>query len=153
MYDEIFENLEKQLSRDEIERIRNKNIHLGIFSEPYLSYMLNGQKTIESRFSKKQIAPYHKIKQEDIVLVKKASGKILGYFTIKNVFFFDLKVTSITDLKVQYGRDLCVDDTFWNLKKDSNYATLIVIDQIVNLKPFSINKKGMQTWIQLNPKL
>lgn len=57
MYDEIIENLKRQLSCTEMNKIKSKNIHLGVFSEPYLTYMLKGEKTIESRFSKNRIAP------------------------------------------------------------------------------------------------
>lgn len=70
MYDEIFNNLEKQLPISEINELRNKTIHLGIFSEPYLTYMLEGKKTIESRFSKNKIIPYNQITKDDIVIVK-----------------------------------------------------------------------------------
>ena len=35
MYNEIFENLEKQCSQKELQELKDKTIHLGIFSEPY----------------------------------------------------------------------------------------------------------------------
>lgn len=116
---------------------------------PYLTYMLEGKKTIESRFSKNKILPYQKISKDDVVIVKKSSGNVVAYFTIKDVLFFDLSQTSINEIKYKYGDSLCVDETFWNSKKDSKYATLIFIDKLVSLKPFSIHKKGMQTWIKL----
>lgn len=56
--------------------------------------------------------------------------------------------TSIYEIKNKYGKELCVEENFWFSKKDSNYATLIVIDKIIKLKPFHINKKEMQTWIK-----
>ena len=149
MYDEIFNNLEKQLPISEINELRNKTIHLGIFSEPYLTYMLEGKKTIESRFSKNKIIPYNQITKNDIVIIKKSSGDVLGYFTIKDVLFFDLNTISIEEIKTKYNKQLCVDETFWINKKNSNYATLIIIDELIKLKPFHINKKGMQTWIKL----
>lgn len=152
MYDEILKNLEQQLPNSDIEKIKNKNIHLSIFSEPYLTYMLDGKKTVESRFSKKKIAPYNQIEKDDIVIVKKSSGNVIAYFTIKDVIFYDLSITPISDIKLKYNKALCVDDDFWDLKKYSNYATLIVIDKLVNLNPFSIKKKGMQTWIKLKPE-
>lgn len=144
---EIVDNLKLQLSNEEYQIFKNSNIHLGIFTEPYLTYMLNGQKTIESRFSKNKIAPYEKITKNDIVLVKKSGGNIVAYFTIKEVLFFDLQDYAIENIKAKYNKELCVEDTFWENKKDSHYATLIKIDKLVKLKPFSINKKGMQTWI------
>ncbi len=149
MYEEIINNLKQQLSNNDIDKIKGKKIHLGIFSEPYLTYMLDGQKTIESRFSKNKIAPYNQITKDDIVIIKKASGNIVGYFTIKNVLFFDLKSSSIDEIKAKYNNQLCVEETFWHNKANSNYATLIFIDQLYKLKPFHINKKGMQTWIIL----
>lgn len=72
----------------------------------------------------------------------------MGYFTIKDVLFIDLNVTSIEEIKAKYDKQLCVDETFWTSKKNSNYATLLIIDKMCKLKPFHINKKGMQTWIK-----
>ncbi len=149
MYDEIFNNLEKQLPSSELNELRSKAIHLGIFSEPYLTYMLEDKITIESRFSKNKMMPYNQIAKDDIVIVKKSSGDVLSYFTIKDVLFFDLNTTSIEGIKSKYNKQLCVDETFWINKKNSSYATLIIIDKLFNLKPFHVNKKGMQTWIKL----
>lgn len=149
MYDEIIKNLEQQLFSSEFENIKNRNIHLGVFTEPCLSYMLDGRKTIESRFSKNKILPYQKIEKDDIIFVKKSGGNIVAYFTIRDILFFNLNETSIDEIKSKYNKELCVDDTFWDLKKESNYATLIFIDKLKKLHPFSINKKGMQTWIKL----
>lgn len=149
MRDEILKNLEKQLVDNKIEKIKNKNIHLGVFAESYLTYVLEGKKTIESRFSKNKIAPYNQINKNDIVIVKKSSGNVVAYFTIKEVIFYNLSITPISEIKAKYNEQLCVDENFWISKKSSNYATLIIIDNLVKLNPFHINKKGMQTWIKL----
>lgn len=149
MYNEIITNLEKQISTKKLEEIKNKNIHLGIFSEPYLTYMLEGKRTIESRFSKNKIMPYNKINKDDIVIVKKSSGNVIAYFTIKEVLFFDLNITPIDEIKSKYGKELCADEKFWESKKNSNYATIIIIDKLTKLNPFAVHKKGMQTWIKL----
>lgn len=146
MYKEIRDNL---LKEDE-DIIAGKRCHLGIFTEPYLSLMLEGKKTIESRFSQNKIAPYKRIDKDDIVFIKKSSGPILGYLTIKEVLFFDLREISIDSIRLKYEDYLCVDEGFWQEKKKSNYVTLILIDEIKRVKPFKINKKGMQTWIVLN---
>lgn len=149
MQNEILKNMQEQVSENEQEKLKNKTLHLGIFTQDYLTYMLEGKKTIESRFSKKKTAPYEKITKDDIVFVKKSGGNVIAYFTIKEVLFFDLKETSIEKIKEKYNKDLCLDDSFWENKKACRFATLIFIDQLVKIKPFSINKKGMQTWIVL----
>lgn len=150
MMKEIMDNLKQLLPENEFELLKNRTIHLGIFTEPCLTYMLNGEKTIESRFSKNKIAPYEKITKDDIVIVKKSGGNIVAYFTIKEVILFDLQTYPIENIKAKYNKELCVEDTFWENKKDSHYATLIMIDKLEKIKPFPITKKGMQTWIVLN---
>ena len=149
MYKQIIKNLENQLLPQELNEIKNTQLHLGIFTEPYLTYMLDGKKTIESRFSKNKIQPYDQISKNDIVIVKKSSGNVMAYFTIKEVLFFNLNETPIGRIKLKYSKELCVDEDFWISKSSSNYATLIIIDEIVKLNPFHIDKKGMQTWIKL----
>lgn len=150
MFNEIIDNLQCQLTESEYSKITGRNMHLGIFAEPWLEYMLDGRKTIESRFSKNRIAPYNKISKGDIVIVKKSGGDIVAYFTVKEAMFFDLSTTLIEEIKLKYNNELCVGEEFWSLKKDSNYATLIFIDELTRLpQPFHINKKGMQTWIKL----
>lgn len=114
-----------------------------------MTYILDGKKTIESRFSKNKIVPYYQISKEDIVIVKKSGGDVLAYFTIKEILFFDLNKIPINEIRLKYNKQLCLDENFWITKKNSNYATLIFIDKIVSLKPFHIAKKGMQTWIKL----
>ena len=149
MYKQIIKNLENQLLPKELNEIKNTQLHLGIFTEPYLTYMLDGKKTIESRFSKNKIQPYDQISKNDIVIVKKSSGNVMAYFTIKEVLFFNLNETPIGRIKLKYSKELCVDEDFWISKSSSNYATLIIIDEIVKLNPFHIDKKVMQTWIKL----
>lgn len=68
---------------------------------------------------------------------------MLGYFTIKDVLFFDLNTISIEEIKSKYNKQLYVDEAFWISKKNSNYATLIIIDNFFKLNHFNINKKGM----------
>lgn len=146
--EQIFSNLKEQLSEGQYRWIESKKLHLGIFTEPCLTYMLDGQKTIESRFSKNKIAPYEQIDVDDIVLVKKSGGDVLAFFTIKEVLFFDLEKIQISEIRKKYEKELCVDEIFWKQKEKSRYGTLIIIEKIEKLKPFSISKKGMQTWIK-----
>lgn len=147
MYEEIIGQLAKQLRQEEMTYINSHTMHLGVFAEPWLSYILDGRKTIESRFSKNKIVPYKQITNDDYVVVKKSGGDVVAYFRVKEVLFFDLNEVPIENIKNKYSKQLCVDDNFWISKSNSNYATLIVIDKVVKLKPFHITKKGMQTWI------
>lgn len=116
MKEEIVKKLKEQLKETEWKKIQNRVLQLGIFTEPYLTAMINGQKTIESRFSKNKIIPYQQINKNDIILIKKSGGPIIGYFTILKVLFFNLKETSIEELKEKYQKELCVQENFWQEK-------------------------------------
>lgn len=146
----MYENIISHLTEDDQVVVSKHRCHLGIFSEPYLTLMLAGKKTIESRFSLKKQVPYNKITKDDIVFIKKSSGPVLGYLTIKEVLFFDLREIPIAKIREKYGKELCVTKEFWEEKERTNYATLIIIDEIKMFEPFKINKKGMQSWIVLN---
>lgn len=151
LYNDIIKQLEQQVSDATYQKIENSKMHLGIFSQPFLTLMLDGKKTIESRFSKNKIAPFDKISKYDIVIVKESSKKIVALFTVKEVLQFTMKDTSVHSLKEKYNNEILADNQFWNNKeKTSNYATLIKIGELIKLKPFVINKVGMQSWIVLN---
>ena len=150
MRDEILSNLKNQLNEEEYDYIKNKRIHLGVFTEPCLTYMLDGKKTIESRISKNRIAPYNKISTDDIVVVKKSGGGVVAYFTIKEIIFVDLKEVSICEIRDKYNKELCVSEEFWEQKDDASYATLMFIGRLVKLDSFKVYKKGMQTWVVLD---
>lgn len=117
MYEEIIKNLKEQLTYTELKKIKEHNLSLGIFSEQYLTYMLNGKKTIESRFSKNKILPQNQICKDDIVIVKKSSADVVAYFTIKEILFFDLNKVSIDEIKSKYNKQLCVDENFGQQRK------------------------------------
>ena len=51
-------------------------LHLDILVEPYIQFILEGKKTVESRFLTRRFAPYNRIGKGDVVLLKKSSGPI-----------------------------------------------------------------------------
>lgn len=130
--------------------LNNKvNIHLAVFSEPYLSLILSGVKTIESRFSINQVSPYRKVFPKDIVLIKKSGGDVIGLFTISETnFFFNLNETKINEINKIYGKELCwnADPFFLLTKKDTNFLTLIKFDNVIKLRPIMCNKSDRSGW-------
>lgn len=83
--------LEEILNNIKLDYDDETTIHLAVFSEPYLDYIINGKKTIESRFSKNRSLPYQKVKTNDIIIIKQSSGPVVGYFRAGECLFYDLK--------------------------------------------------------------
>src|SRR5688572_1351393 len=58
--------------------------HVAVFSEPFLTAVLTGEKTIESRFSSVRCAPYGEVAVGDIVLIKRVAGPVCGVAVAAN---------------------------------------------------------------------
>lgn len=148
---EIARELSEYIRQNEVLiKLAGRKLHLGIFSQPYLTLMINGVKTIESRFSKNKTAPYERISKDDIVFVKRSGRAVVGYLEIDSVAFFDLAKKPIQEIKGEYNAGICADEEFWRAKAQSRYATLIFIKELHLLSPFTVTKKDMRTWIVLN---
>ena len=159
---EVISLLENELQKDEIwkdifieSQKRNNSIHLAVFAEPFLSLILNGKKTIESRFSKNNISPFNKINRGDLVVLKKSGGNITGVFQSGKILNQrNLNSNLLNDLESKYGEKICsgIDPDFWKDRKDKNYATLIWVNKFKSISPFRINKKDRRGWVVLNEK-
>ena len=125
------------------------SIHIAVMSEPFLSYVFNGKKTVESRFSLHRIAPYQKVETGDVVCMK--AGAIVGCFTVAWVRYFDLTIYPIADIAARYNEVICGNPTFWQRKADKRYATLMGITNAHMLPPVKISKKDRRAWLSLSP--
>jgi ASC-1-like (ASCH) protein len=124
-----------------------QNVHIAIMSEPYLSHLLSGQKTIESRFTLNKITPYKNVNVGDVVLLK--HGPIVGYFIVKWVKTFDLTEYPIEEIAKKYSEALCVDDEFWRANRHKKYATLLGVSDVHKLTPLRIEKHDRRAWLTL----
>src|SRR3954453_16131391 len=69
-------------------------IHLAVFLEPFLGYVLNGSKTVESRFSVNRCAPFGKVHQGDVVLLKRSGRPVVGIARVQTVWSYHLDQSS-----------------------------------------------------------
>jgi hypothetical protein len=126
-------------------------LHLAVLAEPYLTFVLDGRKTIESRFTRTRCAPFDQIRQGDIILLKQVGGPVCGLALAKQTWFFDLHRQPIGIIREQYGEPICADDAFWEQKRDAAYATLIELAEPVSIEAMPCNKKDRRGWVSLTP--
>lgn len=125
-------------------------LHLGVFTGPYLDLILQGDKTIESRFGVQRCAPHGKVAVGDILLLKAASGPIRGVCRIAETWFFDLTRTPLADIRRRFGRAICgADDAFWTERADARLATLMRVERAVSITPVHVAKKDRRGWVTL----
>lgn len=115
--------------------------HLAIFTQPYLDLILEGKKTIESRFSMDRRAPYGKVSTGDIIIMKESGGLVKGEFTAGIVQFIELKKDGKGMKKCKsFSKKICSnkDKNFWNDRVEKKFATLI---QVTNPKKYDPSRK------------
>lgn len=125
-------------------------IHLAIFTEPYLGYILDGRKTVESRFGVKRIAPYGQVSTGDILLLKKTGGPIVGLCKVSNVWFYNLNPDSWKKLRKEFSVALCaLDPEFWAQRELAAFATLMRINAVKSIRPVAFHKRDRRGWVVL----
>lgn len=151
----IFQTLSERLASagaqywvEKLKDFPSNRIHMALMVEPYLSYILSGEKTIESRFSMKKISPWHRVAVGDAIILKRSGGDIVGIFEASEVRFIQIERNDdLLEIKQQFNKQLCIEDDFWDRKKSSKYATLISISNLSTFLPFSLHVKNRQSWI------
>lgn len=123
-------------------------IHLAILVEPFLTYVLDGRKTIESRFSLNKTPPFERVSAGDVVLLKRSSGPVVGVVNVKRTEFITLDVKTWPRIRA-LSDDLCADETFWDARADKRYATLLHVGVVKALEPMWIEKSDRRPWVVL----
>jgi hypothetical protein len=123
--------------------------HIAIFVGDAIEKILSGKKTMESRFSAHKVIPYGEISKDDLILLKKSGGDIVGQVIVDNVLCYDnLKPESISVLHKEYSKELNVNDIFWQKKVKSKYATLIFLKKPQRyVTALKYKKKDRRPWV------
>jgi len=123
-------------------------LHLAILVEPYLTYILEGRKTIESRFSKNQAPPFKRVQMGDVILLKRSSGPVVGVAHVERADFLLLNEKTWPQIR-NLSKQLCADASFWLARANKQYATLLYVGAVRPLPPFQIQKTDRRAWVVL----
>lgn len=132
--------------------------HLAIMDKPTIEAILQGKKTIETRFSKNKIVPFGVVSSGDLVFIKPPGGDVIGQFRVKKVFSFEgLTPEDVEKIFQDYGEKISmgdqeVDEKYFKEKKDSLFGTLIFISASERLitSPVTLKKRDMRGWVVLD---
>lgn len=127
-------------------------LHLAVLVEPYLRYILEGRKTIESRFSSRRIAPYGNVQSDDVILLKRTGGPVLGLCQISNRWYYELDPQSWNEIRTEFSQMLCVQDpAFWKQRESAEFATLMTLRNVLKIQPIKYSKNDRRGWVVLKP--
>lgn len=139
-----------------------RTIHLAIFVEPFLARVLDGTKVIESRFSVRRCAPFQRVWNGDIVLIKGAAGPVRAVCEVGTTWFFDLApvpasgTTSrikLEEIRAHFGERLCAaDEAFWESCEGTSYASLVELNELRAVNPIVCPKRDRRGWVVLHDR-
>lgn len=132
-----------------LDRDRPERAHLAVMHEPYLSYVLEGRKRVESRFSRTRVAPYGQVRAGDLLLLKGLAGPISGLAEVVHADSYALDPTIWTELQNRFATALCADDAFWQERRQARFATLMSLGSVTPIDPVAVDKHDRRGWVVL----
>jgi predicted RNA-binding Zn-ribbon protein involved in translation (DUF1610 family) len=134
----------------------NSGVHLAILIEPFFSRLVDGTKTIESRWGNTRIAPHGGcVHLGDSVFIKRSGGApVWGYFEAGKIYEYrDITPSFIDVLRETFGAMLGLDepsDAFWSERSCKKFATFIEVRNVRQLElPLKLSKKDRRGWVTL----
>ncbi len=132
--------------------------HLTILNKSekdWLKLIVDGRKTIESRWYKCRCAPWNRIKVGESIFFKNSGLPVTVQAKVSKVLQMDnLNLGRVQEIYSKYGRQIGLDeeeiDQAINNKGDKKYCILVFLEEVKEIPPFSINKSGfglMSAWI------
>lgn len=123
-------------------------LHVAVFHEPFLSWVLEGRKRVESRFSQHQVAPFGNVEAGDAVLLKRVAGPLVGICHVNAAWSYHLDASSWASIRDRFAVLLCAeDDEFWSSRREARYATLISIEHVRALPDIEYPKSDRRGWV------
>ena len=112
--------------------------------------ILSGEKGIESRWMKRRISPYNKVKEGDNIYFKYSTDKeIITVAKVSSVIQFELNQKKIKEIIENYGGRRKINlrnknplDLYYSDKK---YCVLVLLGDAKRVEPFKISRKGYGT--------
>jgi hypothetical protein len=123
-------------------------LHVAVFVEPFLRFVLEGRKTVESRFSVRRSAPFGRVRPGDVVLLKRSGGPVVGVCEISDVWFYRLDPGTWSEIRREFSEALCAQDPgFWRARERASFATLMAIGHARRLRPVAFPKRDRRGWV------
>lgn len=123
-------------------------VHLAVLVEPFLTHILEGRKTIESRFSVTRSPPYNRVSSGDLVLLKRSSGPVVGVLRVGHVENVELTAETWPAVRA-LSSSLCADANFWSSREAKRFATLLGVGDVRALPDMQIDKVDRRPWVVL----
>lgn len=116
--------------------------------------VLNGEKTIESRWSMNRSAPYNKVKEGDKILLKRTGCPVTARADVKKVEQYVLTPMLVEEIRIKYGKEIGTDKfEDWQDTINKKYCTLIWLENVKEVEPMEVPRSNGAGWIVVKPQI
>jgi ASC-1-like (ASCH) protein len=131
--------------------VKKVNYHLVILKKPYLDAILDGRKTVESRFYQTNQKWLSQVSVGDKLFLKASSGPVSATAVVSSVKIFDnLTADRIAELKNQFNHQILGEEQYWQEKLNSRFGILCRLKDIQPIPPRFIKKADWRAWVVLS---
>ncbi len=124
--------------------------HLVICVNPFFDMIVSGEKTIESRWANKKIAPFGRLAVGDELIIKKSGEQVFYKSEVKAFKYYNLTPDIAEKVREEYGEKIGTSKfKDWNTYKNKKYLTLIWLGKVEKLKGYKAPKSNGAGWIVL----
>jgi len=116
--------------------------------------ILDGRKTIESRWYYAKYQPWNRINAGEIIYFKESGEPVTIKAEVEKALQFELSPEKVRELLIEFGGEgkICISDFNKTLEqnKDKKYCILVFLKNPQAIKPFKIDKTGfgiMAAWL------
>ena len=122
--------------------------HIAILRQPFFNMVLNGEKTIESRWSMHKVAPYGKVVVGDEILLKETGKDVTANAKVKDVKYYELTPEVVEEIRIKYGKQIGTDKfKDWKDTLQKKYCTLIWLEDVKHISPLKVQRSNGAGWI------
>jgi len=122
--------------------------HIAILRQPFFDMVINGEKTIESRWSMNKIAPYGKVNIGDEILLKETGKDVTARCVVKDVKYYQLIPELVEEIRIKYGKEIGTDKfKDWQSTLKKKYCTLIWLEKVKKIEPIKVKRSNGAGWL------
>lgn len=125
-----------------------RSLHVAVFQEPFLTWVLEGKKQVESRFSRNKVVPYGVVQTGDAVVLKQVAGPVLGICHIGSTSSYRLDPRTWKFIREEFAELLCAPgEEFWSAREGARFATLMFLEEARSLPNIEYPKSDRRGWL------
>lgn len=126
-------------------------LHVAVLKQPYVTMLLQGEKSIECRLTRTQRPPFGAIEPGERILFKQSSGPYRAAALVDHVLFErDLTPRRVREIQRDYNDRIRGEESYWAVKTNARYCSLIWLREIepIDRGPTLSRLQG-RAWITL----